>query len=83
MPPFICTNTLGSVRISEKGFLCSFSSQIEIGAQIFQINYKHSVQIDGKLEPMEGTEHVFKCGGQWYYFLNGKYYLLQPIESHE
>ncbi len=83
MPPFICTNTLGSVKISEEGFLCSFSSQIEIGAQIFQINYKHSVQIDGKPEPMEGTEHVFKCGEQWYYFLNGKYYLLQPIESHE
>lgn len=83
MPPFICTNTLGSVKIGAEGFLCSFSSQIEIGTQIFRINYKHSVQIDGKLEPEEGIECVFICGVKRYYFLNGKYYLLQPIESHE
>jgi len=83
IPPIICTNTLGSIKINEEGFLCSFSSQIEIGTQIFQKNYKHSVEVNEELESLEGNDSVFKCGAQHYYFLNDKYYLLKKMDTHE
>ena len=39
----ICTNILGNIRINETGFSSCFSSSVQCGERVFQVNYKKSI----------------------------------------
>ena len=79
--PFICTNTLGSIKVTQNGFLCSFSSQIKINEKFFQIKYSHSVSVDEGIEEVQDMPNVFKANDKYYYVINDKYYSLEEIKS--
>ena len=85
--PFICTNILGNIRINETGFSSCFSSSVQCGERVFQVNYRKSI-IPIDPQEIESTS-IFKAKLEknkkekdiYCYLLKGKYYQAEEVNN--